>query len=221
MTSVALHDTLVKKRFGSGIERARNREWDVSDLTNLEKRHFERLLAMSSGYVLDFSNRTFTEFVIDATGRDPYDARYDRGSSKANRLRGFWAVESNRVVGKLMADMVAYARTVPSRDKDDVLVRECERTVARLRQDSPVKEVDAIVALGNERDFEIVAKAVRNAIDRDELEAGLDRLHTFMIKYVRSLCETRGIPVDRDKALHSLFGEYVKPSNRSGISSRR
>ena len=37
---------------------------------------------MGSGYVLDFSNRTFAEFVIDATNRDPYDAKYDHGSSK-------------------------------------------------------------------------------------------------------------------------------------------
>jgi len=31
-----------------------------------------------------------------------------------------------------------------------------------------------------------------------------------VIKYVRSLCAQHGITVTRDKALHSLFGEYVK-----------
>jgi hypothetical protein len=61
-----------------------------------------------------------------------------------------------------------------------------------------------------------VAKAVRDAIDRDELEAGLDRLHTFVIKYVRSLCEERGITVDRDTPLHSLFGGYVKHVRDAG-----
>jgi hypothetical protein len=187
----------------------------MADLTNTEKRQFERLLGMGGGYVLDFSNRTFAEFVIDATGRDPYDAMYDHGSSKANRLRGFWAAEPNRVVGKLMADMVAYARSLPG-DKDAGLLEHCERTVARLQQDNPVQELDALVALGNERDFEVVAKAVRDAIGRDELEAGLDRLHTFVIKYVRSLCEGCGLTVDRDKPLHSLFGEYVKHLKQAG-----
>lgn len=182
----------------------------------MEKRQFERLLGMGSGYILDFSNRTFSEFVVDSTGRDPYDAKYDHGSSKANRLRGFWAAEPNRVVGKLMADMVAHARTVSGLDRDEALFAECERTVRRLLQDKPVQEVDALVALGNERDFEVVAKAVRDAIDRDELEAGLDRLHTFVIKYVRSLCEARGITVDRDRPLHSLFGEYVKHLKQAG-----
>jgi hypothetical protein len=41
-------------------------------------------------------------------------------------------------------------------------------------------------------------------------EAGLDRLHTFVTKFVRTLCEGRDITVTREKPLHSLFGEYVK-----------
>jgi hypothetical protein len=52
----------------------------MSDLSNLEKRKFEKLLGMSSGYVLDFSNRTFAEFITDSTGLDIYEARYDYGS---------------------------------------------------------------------------------------------------------------------------------------------
>jgi len=62
----------------------------MSDLTSAEKRKFEQLLGMRSGYVLDFSNRTFTEFVLDSTGRDIFDSRYEYASaSKANRLRAF------------------------------------------------------------------------------------------------------------------------------------
>lgn len=39
-------------------------------------------------------------------------------------------------------------------------------------------------------------------------------IHTFVTKYVRSLCEQHGITVDCDKALHSLFGEYVTHIDR-------
>jgi hypothetical protein len=81
----------------------------MSDLTNAEKRKFEQLLDMSSGYVLDFTNRTFAEFVTDSTGRNIYDSRYDNASgSKAHRLRMFWQKEDNRVVGKLMSDILDY-----------------------------------------------------------------------------------------------------------------
>jgi hypothetical protein len=48
----------------------------VSSLTQREKRRLERLLGMESGYVLDFSNNTFYDFVLDEVGRDIYDEAY-------------------------------------------------------------------------------------------------------------------------------------------------
>lgn len=63
----------------------------MSDLTNREKAIAERLFKMDSGYVLEFSNNSFRDFVVDTIDVDPYDSKYDlpdRTSSKANRLRG-------------------------------------------------------------------------------------------------------------------------------------
>jgi hypothetical protein len=190
----------------------------MSDLTNLEKRQFERLFQLSDGYILNFSNRTFAEFVTDATGRDIYDERYNYASgSKANRLRGFWKEESNRVVGKLMTELIDYGLRLNGVKADDPDLEACRRAAARLLRDGPVPELDALTAVTDERDFEIVAKAIRDSIDRNEPEAGLDRLHTFVIKYVRSLCKGAGIEVNRDKPLHSLFGEYVKRLREAGL----
>lgn len=46
---------------------------------------------MSGGYVLDLSNRTFEEFILDSVKIDIYDKKDDYHSgSKANRLRAFW-----------------------------------------------------------------------------------------------------------------------------------
>ena len=110
----------------------------MSNLTNLEKRTFEKLLGMSSGYVLDFSNRTFAELVVDSTGRNIYDSRYDYESgSKANRLRAFWQQEENSVVGKLMSDMLDYGAG------KGALEEACRCIVARLLPDSPVPDVQA------------------------------------------------------------------------------
>jgi hypothetical protein len=172
---------------------------------------------MGDGYVLNFSSRTLSQFVIDSTGRNPYDARYDHGSSKANRLRGFWKQEGNRVVGKLMGDMLDYGtESNLFTDKDAAVLEACRRIVTRLMQTTPVAEADALAAISDERDFDTVAKAVREAIEKNELEAGLDRLHTFVIKYVRTLCTHRGVTPTRDKPLHSLFGEYVKRLRDTG-----
>ena len=57
---------------------------------------------------------------------------------------------------------------------------------------------------------------MREAIEKNEPESGLDRLHTFVVKYMRVLCEKRGISTEREKPLHSLVGEYVKHLKEKG-----
>lgn len=110
----------------------------MCNLTNLEKRRFEQLLGMSTGYVLNFSNRTFSEFVTDSTGIDIYDRRYDYGSgSKANRLRGFWREEGDTVVGKLMGEILEYGAENGLFADKDALFQSCRDTVVRLRRDDP------------------------------------------------------------------------------------
>lgn len=87
----------------------------------------------------------------------------------------------------------------------------------RLLQGAPGPEIEAIAPDLGGGEFEILAKSVRDSIDRNEPESGLDRLHTFVVKYTRSLCERRGIITDRDKPLHGLFGEYVKSLRQAGL----
>ena len=189
----------------------------MSNLTAGEKRKLERLFGMESGYVLGFSNRTFSEFVLDSTGREIYNAKYEYGSgSKANRFRGFWNEEPNGVVAKLLGDLLDYMLESPLAPEVQPLFEQCRQIVVRLAQDSPVAELEALTSLSAEADFDALAKEVRAAIEKNEPQTGLDRLHTFVTKYVRSLCEQRGIIVDRDKALHSLFGEYVKRLRAGG-----
>lgn len=89
-----------------------NKKIAMSDLKSIEKMKLEKLFDMGSGYVLDFSNRTFQEFIIDNTGINIYDDKYDYASgSKANRLRAFWKKEPNYLVGRLLSDLLEYWRT--------------------------------------------------------------------------------------------------------------
>jgi hypothetical protein len=177
-------------------------------MTVIEKRKFEILLGMSSGYVADFSNRTFAEFILDSTGVNIWDERFSHGSgSKANRLRAFWNNQPNHVVAKLLSDLLeAYGNSNPK-------LKECQQIIQRLKQSAPVLDIDAISPNFIERSFETLANAVRDAINRNEPESGLDRLH----KYVRVLCEKYNIVLDREKPLHSLFGEYVKKLKENGL----
>src|SRR6202043_383463 len=108
----------------------------MSNLTYVERRKLEQFLGMRSGYVLDFSNRTFAEFIRDSTGRDIFDSSNNYSSgSKTNRLRAFWQKEANPLVGKLMSDMLDYA------DETGELKEACRLIVVRLLQDGPGSRV--------------------------------------------------------------------------------
>jgi len=84
----------------------------MSSLTNIEKIKIEKFFEMGgkgSGYVLDFSDRTFQDFILSAAGLDIRNDKYINGSnSKAQRLRAFIQKESDNVVGKLFSELVEY-----------------------------------------------------------------------------------------------------------------
>lgn len=79
----------------------------MSSLTDNEKWYLETLLGMDSGYVLDFSNQTFYEFIKNITDIDIHDIKYQiYGSSKAKKLRAFWQTESDVVNGRVLKNLL-------------------------------------------------------------------------------------------------------------------
>lgn len=125
---------------------------------------------MGSGYVLNFSNRTFSEFFDEHTHIDIDATTYrERGTSKANRLRSFWTIEGNHVVGKAIEAMILYGESESCLCNDQNfhdLSDDCRKIAKRLLLDTPVAELDALTATGDERDFERVAQHVREAIEK-------------------------------------------------------
>lgn len=72
----------------------------------------EKLFEMGSGYVLNFSNTSFQQFIYNVCKLDIYDSKYAvYGDSKAKRLRVFWQVESDKTVGILINEMLACWKT--------------------------------------------------------------------------------------------------------------
>ncbi len=185
----------------------------MASLSFGEKRILEAFLQMGGGYVLDFSNRTFQEFIFDSIGLDIDDAQIGGLGSKASRLRHLWSRQADHLVGKLLNDLVAYNGALRATE----LGQKCRLVADRLLQSAPVKDAEVISALSQREEFERLAKSILDSISRNDPESGLDRLHTFGIKFMRSLCERHGIAVEREKPLHSLFGEYVKKLKELGL----
>ena len=189
----------------------------MSDLTNIEKLKLEKFFQMGGGYVLDFSNRTFGEFIASSVGLSIYSTKYeDNGSSKANRFRMFWQKENNYIVGKLITEMIEYWKVDKISNSQDItkeeqsICNECERIGNRLLQETPVTAIEALQPNEDGRDFATLAKSIRESILKNEPENALDRLHTFATKYIRNLNRKHEITFTKETSLNALFGTYVK-----------
>jgi hypothetical protein len=80
----------------------------VADLDNATKRKLETILDMGGGYVLDFSNARFADFIKTAVGFDPYE-KYPP-ASKAVLLRTIWHEEPMPVVAKVVLELLEHWR---------------------------------------------------------------------------------------------------------------
>lgn len=80
----------------------------MAKLTFIESQLIEDVFQMGSGYVLDFSNRTFEEFMEDIVSYNIYE-KYP-GRSKAKMVRAFIKEESDTYVGKFIVQLINYMR---------------------------------------------------------------------------------------------------------------
>ncbi|HOI37373.1 MAG TPA: hypothetical protein PLF11_08325 [Bacillota bacterium] len=118
----------------------------MSSLKMIEKRQLELWLCMSSGYVLDFTNDSFGEFFREYANVEIYSINYGLpGNSKAKRLRAFWKLESDELVGKVLEGLLEYwtYKTPQPTPEDAARADSCRRIAERLlgrRVDSPTSE---------------------------------------------------------------------------------
>jgi hypothetical protein len=78
----------------------------MSSLTVIDRRYLEKFLGMGSGYVLNYSDKSFGVF-FSRHAIDIHGPKYQAlGTSKANKLRALWDSEGDAVVGVVMSGMV-------------------------------------------------------------------------------------------------------------------
>ena len=127
----------------------------MANISSLEKRQFEDLFGMASGYVISdkvYSNATFAEFFRSAANIDIYNDEYAYiGGSKAKRLRAFWEKELDVLVGKVLHELLQVWEYENDNHKDNKAYLACKRTIERLNGKAPTTESNKDTFL--ERDF--------------------------------------------------------------------
>lgn len=116
----------------------------MSRFNILEKETLEKLFNRG-GYVLDFSDRTFSDFFEDYD-INIYDEKYRfNGTSKMKHLRAFWETESDKLVGEILEGLLVYAlfkkQISPENESYIDLAR---KIIARLQGKNVLQKKDSI-----------------------------------------------------------------------------
>ncbi len=101
----------------------------MSTLEMHEKAIFERLFDRG-GYVLDFTNRTFAEFFREHRIDIEAQKYHFNGQSKMKRLRTFWEIEPDDIVGKVLQAPLKYASSIGEMDLE--LNLKAQKIICRL-----------------------------------------------------------------------------------------
>jgi hypothetical protein len=168
---------------------------------------------MSSGYVVDFSDRTFGDFVFDSVHVDIHSPRYTvGGTSKANKLRTFWKVESDYLAGTLLLALIDYKSLLDPQPSPETkaLAGKCRGIAARFLAGgpslSPLKEHANIL---NANHLKEQIRRLEGSIDSDpSLAIGTAK------ELIETCCKTilaeRGKPVAGIPDVSSLTKETLK-----------
>ena len=168
----------------------------MSSLDHREKRKLEQLFGMSSGYVLDFSDRTFGDLFIDVASTDIHSEKYrSEGTSKARKLREFWRLEPDPLVGTTLLALLDHCEEV-SNTSQESLIDECRRIASRLLAGGP--DTSSLRATAAQFDAKYLAQQVRRmdqAIDADPALA-IGTAKELIETCCRTILAQRGKPVE-------------------------
>lgn len=195
----------------------------MAKLKHSERRLLESALRMGSGYVLNFSDRTYAEFFEDEFGIDIDHEKYRiNGDSKAKRLRTFWEVEDETTVARVLRrlwDFRGDTRPLdfPTTEYEErpsfTGKKEYFEIVSRLESESDAAQVDVLAISSESETFSKLRDAVEKELNAREFSSALDRLHTYCMKRLALLIRRHGGNVSKNDPLHSRLGSYLKLIN--------
>lgn len=206
----------------------------MADLKRLEIKAIEEAMAFPRGfgYVLDFSDRTMEEFFADEFGVEIYAEKYKQnGTSKRNCLISFLKLSDDHTALRVLGALWEIREGLLAQSTSELSVAEAKSNTAtfkkiieRLEAAPSVPIPEGVDAYTKDRTLEELVADIERTISANKPEVALDHLHTYCVKKITHLLETRGIECYKDEPLHSRFGKYriqlVQEQNLHDFSDR-
>jgi hypothetical protein len=190
------------------------------DLKRSQIRVIEEAMAYPQGfgYVLDFSDRTISEYFEDEFGINFDDPKYAaNGSSKRSRLTTFIATEDAYTVAKILRALWDRREGLIRKSGGNVSEAAEEETrravldiIASVEGSSEIPRTDALDRYARDRTIDELIHDIERDLQANKPEAAMDHLHTYCVKKFTHLLRTRGVDCSDDEALHARFGKYRK-----------
>lgn len=140
-----------------------------------DREALEQALGMESGYVLDFSDRTFNDFFYETIAIDPENQSQlfnGRGTSKAKRLRSFIERARPALVAKMLREMWEYREAMvfaPPVENEAKLKEAYFSIVARVEGRTDAIDTSAIEAFEPNETLEELVASIRRDLDANNL----------------------------------------------------
>lgn len=168
------------------------------------------------GYVLDFSDRTISEFFEDEFQIDIDDQKYKaKGTSKRNRLSTLIEIEDAYTVVKVLRALWDRREGLILRNggsinsvQEEELKRAFLNIIAGIEGNLELPSMAALDRYTRDRTLDELIADIERDLQANKPEAAMDHLHTYCMKKFAHLLQTRGIECNHDDPLHSRFGRY-------------
>lgn len=179
----------------------------------------DEVFGMAQGYVLDFSDKTFNDFVRRTFGIDVTAPIYTvDGTSKAKRMRAFLRALVPGAQAEVLRKFWAYRQRAPTSFPalEPRVESAFHEMVGRLEGSNQSIDLDVIEKFNDDETLSELVDAIEREIQANSPHTALDRLHTYTMKKFSDLLRADGIEVSHKDSLHGRAGRYINSLRRTG-----
>jgi hypothetical protein len=181
----------------------------------------DQVFGMTQGYVLDFSDKTFNDFVKRKFNIDITAPIYTvDGTSKAKRMRAFLKAMVPGAQAEILRTFWAYRQGLRPEHLPSDLEQHVEtdflKMVSRLEGSEQEIDLGVVEKFSDDPTLAELVKAIERDIQANAPHTALDRLHTYTMKKFADLLRGEGIEVAPKDSLHGRAGRYINGLRRTG-----